>query len=146
MAKTFDPNQVTVTITGLNLSHIVTGFVRDTFVSITWDEDLFNDDNDANNNLVRYKNNNYNAKLTLTLSQGSPSNEVLSNFMNLDRAVNIGGAFAIMVKDNNGGTLITSAYAYILTPPTVEFGTSASNRSWVIRMGDANGVIGGING
>lgn len=146
MAKTFDPSQLTVTITSPTLSHIVTGFAKDTFVSVAFDEDMFNDDNDANGLLIRYKINNYNAKFTLTLNQASPTNSALSTLMNLDRSIGMGGAFALMIKDNNGDTLITSPYSYILTPPTVDFGTTANDRTWIIRMGDAAAFIGGING
>lgn len=142
--KTFDPNQVTLTFNSIGISHIATGFAKDTFINIEFDEDLFNDDIDANGNLIRYKINNYNAKLTLTLNQASITNSVLSTFMNLDRNLATGGAFAMMAKDNNGDTLITSAYSYVITLPTVTFGTTASNRDWVIRMGDAQAFIGGI--
>lgn len=144
MAKTFDPNQLTVTLTAIGISHIATGFARDTFVSIAWDEDLFNDDTDANGDLIRYKLNNYNAKLTLSLNQASPTNSILSTLMNLDRNVGTGGKFALMVKDNNGDTLISSSSSYILTLPTVAFGTTASNRDWIIRMENAVPFIGGI--
>ena len=143
--KTFDPNQLTVTFTSIGINHIGTGFAKDTFVSVEWDEDLFNDDMDANGNLIRYKINNYNAKFTLSLNQASITNNVLSTFMNLDKSLATGGAFGLMIKDNNGDSLITSAYSYILTLPTVTFGTTASNRDWVIRMSDAQIFIGGVN-
>lgn len=146
MPRIFDPNQLTVTITApaAGISHIVTGFARDTFVNITWDEDLFSEDIDLDGSLTRYKNNNYNAKLTLTLNQSSPSNSVLSTIMNVDRATSTGG-FAIMVKDNNGDSLVSSTFAYIIAPPDLTFSTTGNNRDWVIRIGNAGVFVGGVN-
>jgi hypothetical protein len=143
--KTFDPNQFTITLTGLGISHVVTGFAQDTFLSWAFDEALWNDVNDANFNTTRFKRNNFNSKFTLTLSQASPSNDALSTFMNLDRQIDSTGAFAIMAKDNNGTTLITSAFAYILEAPTADVGTDNNNRSWVIRLTETGVFIGGIN-
>jgi hypothetical protein len=144
--KTYDPNQFTLTVFSPTIiSHIVTGFAKDTFINMQWDEDLFNDEVDANGNVVRYKLNNYNTMLTVSLTQGSISNGVFSNFMNADRTIASGGVFTLQMKDNNGDTLITSAASWIKTPPDTSFGTNNANRDWGIRMTETAIYIGGIN-
>ena len=145
--KSFDINQLTITLISqaAGISHIVTGLARDTSVSVVMDEDLFNYDNDAHGNMVPYKNNNYNAKLTLTLHQSSPSSDILSIFANLDRGIGLGAGFSVLIKDNNSPTIISSAYAKVLSMGNIEFGTTASNRTWTILLGDAAIFVGGLS-
>jgi len=145
--KSFDINQVTITLVSATagISHIVTGLAKDTSISVTFDEDLFNYDNDANGNVFTYKNNNYNAKFNLTLHQGSASNDILSTFANLDKAVGVGGSFSVLIKDNNSPTLISSAFAKVLSMGNIDLGTTSTNRVWTILMGDAAVFVGGMN-
>jgi hypothetical protein len=145
--KSFDINQLTITLisTTAGISHIVSGLAKDTSVSVAMDEELFNYDNDAHGNITTYKNNNYNAKLTLTLHQSSPTNDVLSTFSNIDRGIGLGAGFSVLIKDNNSPTLISSAYSKVLSMGNIEFGTTASNRTWTILLGDAATFVGGLS-
>jgi hypothetical protein len=138
--KTFDPNQLAV-IVG---THVATGFAEGTMLSIEMDEQRYNTEVDANGNSIRFKLNNNNATLTLILNQGSPTNDVLSVFENLDRQAD-GGTFPIMIKDNRGSTLINSLGAYVEKTPVVSFGTTGNNREWVIKATNVGFFVGGLN-
>lgn len=138
--KTFDPNQLTM-IFGTS---IMTGYADGTMLSIDMDEQRYNTEVDANGNSIRYKINNNNATITLTLNQGSPSNDVLSLFVNLDRQSDT-GVFPISIKDNRGSTLISSVGAYVEKTPTITFGTTGNNREWVIKATDVGFFAGGLN-
>lgn len=126
--KTFDPNQVTVTLG----AHIVTGYAADTFITLDLDEQRYNTENDGNGKSYRYRINNNNATITLSLNQGSPSNAVLSTFVNLDKQADSGG-FPLLIKINGTDTKFTSLFAYVEKTPAIAFGTSGNNREWVIK-------------
>ncbi len=138
--KTFDPNQLTVSIG----SHTATGFAEGTMLSIDMDDQRYNTEVDANGNSIRYKINNNNATITLTLNQGSPTNDILSTFVNLDRQTDT-GVFPMSIKDNRGSTLITSIGAYVEKTPTVDFGTTGNNREWVLKATEVGFFVGGLN-
>lgn len=138
--KSFDPNQLTITIG----SHIANGFASGTFIDVVKDDKQYETEVDANGNSYRYKINNNNVTVTLTLAQGSNTNDVLSTFMNLDIQANT-GVFPIMIKDNLGSTLISSKGAYVDTAATAAMGTSGNNRVWIIKATEAGFFIGGMN-
>jgi Protein of unknown function (DUF3277) len=138
--KTFDPNQLTMVFG----TSIMTGYADGTMLSIAFDEQRYNTEVDANGNSIRYKINNNNATITITLNQASPSNDVLSVYMNLDRQSDT-GVFPISIKDNRGSSLFTSIGAYVESTPSVEFGTTGNNREWVIKATDVGFFVGGLN-
>ncbi len=137
--KTFDPKKLTVTLG----THTVTGFASDSMLAIELDSEVYNTDVDAYGNSSRFKINNTNATLTLTLSQASPSNDMLATFYALDVSANQ-GAFPVMIKDNSGTTLITSQFGYIEKLPSIEYGAESKNREWVIKLTETTFTVGGI--
>lgn len=143
--QNFDINQFTVTLVGASVNHVITGFAKDTCFSLAMDEDNIKYDSDSNGNIVTFNNYNRAAKVTITLHQSSPSNDVLSRLFLQKDITGINGVFAFQAKDNNGSTLISSPGATVLSVNNVDFGDSVNNRVWTILLSKTTPFIGGMN-
>jgi arabinogalactan endo-1,4-beta-galactosidase len=137
--KEFDPKKTTVSLN----AHSVVGYGKDTFLMIEFISDLYTTENDALGKSFRFKNNNYDALITLTLTQESQTNDVLSNFANLDRQLGT-GVFTLTIKDNNSDSLYSSIGAHVQSVPTTAYGTSGNDREWKILASDLAFHIGGL--
>ena len=137
--KTFDPAQISVVF---GTSPIV-GFAEDTMINVEIEDPQYNDNTNIHGEVTRYKVNKNTAKITITLTQSSSSNDLLSNYVELDR-VSDAGSFPVMIKDPNGTTLLTSTSAYVKQVPAVEFGAEAKTREWIIQATSLNKYVGGI--
>lgn len=136
--RTFDPKSVVITIGGVPMS----GFADGTFLEITSDTQQFTKVVGADGYTTRVKSNNYGGVMTLTLSQSSPSNDVLSGFLALDRTANA-GVVPILIKDMSGSTIIFSGTGWIQQFPDVTFGNEINNRAWALDLADIDILIGG---
>jgi hypothetical protein len=138
-SKVYDPHQLSVVfgVTPIN------GFAEDTMISIDVEEPQYNATTDVHGNVTRFRVNKNMAKITITLTQSSPSNDVLSSFVEADR-INNSGTFPVMIKDPNGTTLFSSTSSYVEQVPSVEFGNDNKNREWLIRATSINNFIGGV--
>ena len=137
--KVYDPNQLSV-IFGVSP---INGFAEDTMLSIDVEDPQYNLSTDIHGEATRFKVNKNQAKITITLTQSSLSNDLLSSYVELDRQSN-GGVFLVMIKDTNGSTLFSSTASYIEQVPTVDFGNDSKNREWIIRATNVTKFIGGI--
>jgi hypothetical protein len=135
--KNFDANQLSVVF---GVSPIV-GFATDTALTIETEDAQYKYSRDLHGNVTRYKINNNSAKLTLTLTQSSRSNALLSNYVELDNQSNA-GVFPIYIKDSNSTTLFRSDSASVMQVPTNEFGEEEKNREWVIMATNNTHYIG----
>lgn len=138
-SKVYDPHQLSVVfgVTPIN------GFAEDTMISIDVEEPQYNATTDIHGNVTRFRVNKNMAKITITLTQSSPSNDVLSSFVEADR-INNSGTFPVMIKDPNGTTLFSSTSSYVEQVPSIEFGNDNKNREWLIRATSINNFIGGV--
>jgi hypothetical protein len=138
-SKVYDPQQLSVVfgVTPIN------GFAEDTMINIDAEDPKYNATTDIHGNVTRFKVNKNMAKITITLTQSSPSNDVLSSYVEADRANN-SGIFPVMIKDNNGTTLFSSTSSYVESVPAVEFGNDNKNREWIIRATSVSNFIGGV--
>lgn len=136
--RTVDPKSVIIAIGGVPMS----GFADGTFLEITADAQQFSKVTGADGYTTRVKTNNYGGTLTLTLSQSSPSNDVLSALLNADRLRNA-GVVPILIKDLTGTTKIFSATAWIQQMPDVAYGNAINNRAWVFDLAEMDTFIGG---
>lgn len=136
--STYDPRQVLVNIGGVPIS----GFADGAFVEIVSNSQQFTQVVGADGFTTRIKSNDYSAVMTLTLSQTSPSNDVLSAFFNLDKATNA-GVFPVLIKDIEGNTLIFSATGWIQQFPDISFSNEISNRAWSIALVDLDLFLAG---
>jgi len=137
--KVYDPNQLSVIF---GVSPIV-GFAEDTMINIDVEDPQYNINSDIHGEVTRFKVNKNLAKITITLTQSSSSNDLLSNYVELDRQNN-SGVFLVMIKDTNGTTLFSSTAAYVEQVPSIEFGNDNKTREWVIRATNVTKFIGGI--
>jgi hypothetical protein len=135
--KVYDPKQLSVVF---GITPIV-GFAEDTMISIESESPKYNSNHDIHGNVTRYRVNKRVAKITVTLVQSSKSNDLLSNYAELDEVSN-GGVFTIMIKDPHGTTLFSCPEAWIIEPPKLEFGTEGKNREWVIEANNFSQYIG----
>lgn len=135
---TFDPKDVVVSIGGVPMS----GYADGTFLEITADTQQFTKVVGADGYTTRVKSNNYGAVMTLTLSQSSPSNDVLSGILNLDRLSNR-GVVPILVKDLSGTTVFFAGTGWIQQFPDVSYGNEINNRAWVFDLAEVDIFIGG---
>lgn len=136
--ESYDPRQVIILIGGIPMSGLADG----TFVSIERQEDAYTAVSGADGQVARVKSNNAIGTLTLTLMQTSNSNQVLSAFALADQRNN-SGTFPVLIKDNEGTTLIFSAEGWIQRMPTVEYSKDMSNREWIITLSELTYNIGG---
>lgn len=136
--RSYDPKSVIITIGGVPIS----GFADGTFLEVTADTQQFTKIVGADGFTTRVKSNNYGGVMTLTLSQSSPSNDVLSSILAADRASNL-GVVPILIKDLSGTTIIFSGTGWIQQFPDVVFGNEINNRAWVLDLADIDLLIGG---
>ena len=135
---TYDPSMVKVLVGGA----IIGGFADGTFVQAEYSSDFFTKTTGSDKLTTRVKQNDFSGTITLTLQQSSPSNDILSGFVALDR-VNNTGVVPIAVSDLSGRTVVGTAYGWVRKPPAVEFSKEVSNREWVIDCAEMEGFIGG---
>lgn len=136
--RTYDPKSVIVSIGGIPVS----GYADGTFLEITADDQQFSKVVGADGYTTRVKSNNYGGVLTLTLSQSSPSNDILSALLNLDRVSNA-GVVPILIKDLSGTSLIFSAAGWIQQFPDLSFGNEINDRAWTFDLSDIDLFVGG---
>jgi structural protein KPP10_ORF10 len=136
--SSYDPAQTDVIIGG----QTITGFAEGTGIEIERDEDSFTKVTGSNGEVTRILRNNRGAKVILTLLQGSESNLVLSNFLNIDENTGAGAVPAI-VKDNTGGSVQSATTAWVLKPAKVNYGTAHESRVWTI---DCAQLVSSISG
>lgn len=134
---TYDPKQVIVTIGAVPMS----GFSDGTFLEIDRNEPTWNTVVGADGLVTRGKTNNFSGTLTLTLKQSSPSNDVLSGFMAVDEATNL-GIFPVLVKDLSGNSIYFSAQAWINTYANSTFDKNITDRQWILTLADADIFVG----
>lgn len=140
VVATFDPKSVLISFGGVPLS----GFADGTFLELTADTQQFTKVVGADGFTTRVKSNDYGGVLTLTLSQSSPSNDVLSGFLQLDRTTNT-AVLPLLIKDMSGTTLVFAAQAWIQQFPDTAFGNEINNRAWIFDLADLDLLIGGNN-
>jgi|JFJP01.1.fsa_nt_gi hypothetical protein len=137
--KVYDPTQVGV-IVGTSP---INGFAEDSMITIEMEDPQYVVATDISGSPTRFKTNKALAKVTIRLTQTSPSNDLLSSYVELDRISNA-GVFPLMIKDNNGTSLFTSTAAFVEQVPSVEFANENKNREWVIKATNVAKFIGGL--
>ena len=134
----YDPSQVTVIVGGAPIS----GYADGTFVSVSFDEQQWNKVTGADGMTQRSKTNNYAGSITITLLNGSASNDVLSQLWADDRSRN-SGAVPILVKDFSGRTIWSAQHAWVQQMPDQGFSKDAENREWTMDCSELRGAAGG---
>jgi len=136
--KTYRSSEVSASLGGAALS----GYGDGTFVSVAYNNDFFSLAKGADGEGLRSSSEDLSARVTLTLMQGSASNDVLSAFLLADINSDVGG-LPFLLKDASGRMLFSSASMWIVKYPDVERGKEGSMVSWVIETNSLQGFVGG---
>lgn len=134
----YDPKAVVVTFRGA----ILTGYADGTFITAERNEDSFALQVGADGEYTRTISRNRSGRVTLTLLQTSPSNDILSAFAKVDE-VSGQGKGPLSIKDLRGNTVVFAETAWLTRPSNVEYGTEGSSREWVFETGKLEMNVGG---
>lgn len=137
----YDPENVIVSVGGADIH----GWADGSFVSLVQTTDDFSTVVGSDGEVVRSRSNDHRATLTLTLTQTSDSNDVLSAIANADRlAANGAGVAPLLIRDKaNGRALYTAAECWIAKMPDVTYDRTATGRAWKIEIANLIAFSGG---
>jgi len=136
--KTYRASEVSISFGGA----VISGYGDSTFVSLSYNNDFFSLTKGADGEGLRSSSEDLSARITITLMQGSISNDVLSGFLLADVNGDVGG-LPFLLKDASGRMLFSSSSAWIVKFPDVERGKEGSMVEWVLETNSLNGFIGG---
>ena len=141
MLKTYDPNQVSISLAGI----LFKGYAEDEFVKVEASTDFFVDVVGVDGeDVTRSKTGDRRATVTIMLMQSSETNDLLSALLSRDDAAPGGaGVGAFYLKDGSGRTVIEGPQAWLMGPPAVSFGKQTSPREWKIRIAKTRRLDGG---
>ena len=108
------------------------GIGPDTFVSIEVPEAWTGASSGDGQLYTRAQTNEVGATITLTLAQGSASNQTLTDLIKLDSQTEGGSTFSLLITDTNGADSFFAEKAWISKPANLEFGKEAGTREWTI--------------
>ncbi len=129
--KHYNPKEIVVVFGEVILEGIADG----SFVEIDQVEDAVQLYIGSDGKGTRAMSNNRAATVTLTVSQSSKSNELLSTLHELDR-LSGAGVRSLLVKDLNGTSLYSAATAWIKKQPKATFSKGIETRQWTIETDD----------
>jgi hypothetical protein len=132
---TYSPEFTDLILSTDNLDYTVAGFAEGTFISIEPFEDRMTPVYGAKGESYRAVSAVKAFNLTVTLSQTSHSNDVLTLLLRNDRET-LDGTFGLTLKDASGTTIFTERCAYIGQEPTQAFsgGGAIESREWTIHL------------
>jgi len=140
----YSPESVVVVISNDKMQHVITGMAEGSFLNISRVIPHATLYTGADGSNVRVTRNVKNCDITLTLHQGSESNDVLSQLLIMDEeSRNLDNIFNITIRDTSGRSVFTSPSAFIGTVPDSGFAAEASEREWILHAVGMDTVIGG---
>lgn len=136
--RTYDPAQVVINVDGRDIS----GYADGTFVNIARNADQFTLAVGADGESTRAKSNNRSGRITFTLQQSSPSNDILDEIATQDELDNT-GAVPVRVEDASGTTVAQAEKMWVVKKPDSSFAKEAENREWILETGNLDYTVGG---
>lgn len=141
---TYSPEDLNIVISGNGFSHTINGYADGTFVNITrliLGSEPYSGSDLTHARVVRA---NKGASLTLSLSQTSESNDILSQLLENDSITRDDTwIFSVLIKDNTGRSMYFSRQCYIGGHPDSTFSTAIENRDWMIHCVKLEQNLGG---
>lgn len=136
MANFFNyaPDSVDVLIAGFIP---VQGYVNGTFINITKDVVPFTPKRTPDGSVARVHHRDLTYTITLTLHNGSSSNDLLTKVWLFDEVSGGRGKFPLLMKDHSGTDLFFSTNTWIETPASIVKSTSIDERVWTLRSAHA---------
>lgn len=142
--STYFPEAVSIVLSNANFSHVVSGVAEGTFITVARETPATQLVIGGDMSAMRVRRKNRASTVTVTLMQGSDSNDVFSQILKNDEdAMNNDWLFSLTIRDGSGRTVMFSPQAYIANMPDISFGTEGDNRDWVIQCIDLDAHIGG---
>lgn len=141
---TLSPTDVTVVISQAGFTHVVSGYMEDSNITVERGSDSYEKHTGIDNKTSRIYKADKSGMVTINLAQTSVSNDVLDLLQRNDAAArNSSGLFSITVKDGSGRSVYHSLEAWISKVPNSAFGSSMQMREWVIQAAEMTSIIGG---
>lgn len=136
---TYVPEEVTVLLAGLIP---VEGFAAGTFVYIEKDIMPFTSVKTPDGTMARMYHSDQTYTITLTLHNGSKTNDILTKLWQVDE-ITQRGKFPLFIKDHSGSDLFFSTTTWVEQLPALAKSGTADTRSWSLRSAQAVINIGG---
>lgn len=127
MVKTYNPKDIIVTLG----AHIVTGYADDSFVSIEANGDGITNKVGCQGEVVRSISPDDTCVVKIVLLMTSDSNSWLQSMHNRDKSTG-DGMFPVLIKNNRGGLVFSTANAWVTKSAPRNFGKEAGNTEWEI--------------
>lgn len=140
ITRGYDPGQVDVNVNGSDVS----GYADGTFVKVSRNADQVTLQVGADGESTAALSQNRSGRITMTLQQSSPLNDVFSALSDALEA-RTGGFVPVIVKDNNGTTLASAKKAWIVKRPETGFAKEPETREWIFETGNLVLTVGGEN-
>lgn len=142
--QTYSPEFTDLILSNDTVDHIITSYAEGSFINIEPVSERFVPVYGAKGEAYRAHNPVSAFNLTLTLSQTSHSNDVLTMMLNQDRD-SLDGTFNLTFKDSSGTTIFFEREAYIGQEPSQSFsgGGGIESREWTIHLPYPDYMIGG---
>lgn len=120
----------------------ITEYAKGDAITISYLEDDWKVQQGHHGSVIRSKMPNTIGDVKITVLQGSPINDLLTQLAVADRNTGL-GAGPFQVKDTNGTTLAAGSRSWIQKIPEVKFGTEAGSIEWAISVADLSLSVGG---
>lgn len=145
--QTYRGGDLTIVISHpkLGAAHVVSGFDTDSIISVERPNVAWENKETADGITVRSGRKTRMVNVTIHLSQGSRSNDVLDGFYKHDAKSARGrdGIFTCTIADKTGRSALSSAECYVTPPQNYDFNVEAGVRDWVITLAGVDERIGG---
>lgn len=144
--RKFNPKRVAGNFTGktpdgrdfdVPFSHYMDG----SFMTITYDEDQVTEHVGSDGEVTLVLNANQKATLTVTLGQGSPANNPLSDLIP-DASRDWLPVGALTFSDMNGTEVVGGPESWIRKAPQVEYSNAVTGRAWIFGIAHAKIKVG----
>ena len=120
----FDPKRMELSYAGFALQD-----PAEDFISVSFDRPRFSMVQGIDGDAAKIRNPLRAGRIRVTLMQGSPSNNRLTEILLVDEISGL-ASFPFLARDRNGGTVIFAATAFLTSIPPIDFGITPKNRIW----------------
>ncbi len=123
--------------------HSVTGTNDGDFINIEPISDGIVSQAGADGEVVRSMSADQRCRVTITVQQGSPSNDFFSGAYHADRVSGGRAVLPLIIRDLRGTTVFAAAKAWVTKLPSSGFAKEAGSREWVLETDRADYHVGG---
>lgn len=124
--RRYSPDQVKISFGGI----AITGYMDGTFVDAERNEDQYTMHVGSLGDVTRTRNLNKTGKVTITLMQHAPINELLQTKLSLDDLADIPPQ-PLQIKDLSNNMRVHASQAWITKPPKIERAKESAGIQWV---------------